>query len=168
MKQCLTRFNIVLLAVLLTLAAGCASLSKKATVLRVHIEASGAYNPNDVMSIEVGKDGLFPLTVEKIPILDEGHIARASVAKARDNYVIVIEFDRHGSWVLEQYTTTARSLHMAIYSQFGTNRWLAAPEIKRTIKDGVLSFTPDATLAETERLIEGLNNVAAEAQKDNW
>ncbi len=168
MKHCLTRFNIVLLAALLALAPGCASMSKKkATLFRVHMEASGAYTPDRVLTVEIGKKGLFPLTVEKLPILDEGHVARASVAKARDDFVIIVEFDRHGSWVLEQYTTTGRGLHLALYGQFGTNYWLAAPEITRTIKDGVLRFTPDATLAESQRLVEGLNNVAKKAQENN-
>ena len=168
MKQCLTRFNIVLLTGLLVLGAGCASMSKKkATLLRVHMEATAVTSPDRTLTVEIGKHGLFTMTVEKLPFLDEGHVAKASVAKARNDFVLIVEFDRHGSWVLEQYTTTGRGLHLAIYAQFGTNYWLAAPEITRTIKDGVLRFTPDATLAEAERLVKGLNNVAAKAQKNN-
>jgi hypothetical protein len=169
MKQRLTRFNIVLLAAILALVSGCSSLkAKKATIFRVHMEASGTYTPENVMAVEIGKNRLFPLTVEKLPILDEGHIARATVNKARDNLYLVIEFDRHGGAILEQSTTIGRGLHMAIYSQFGTNIWIAAPEITRTIKDGIIRFTPDVTQAEAERLVEGLNNVAAKIQKDNW
>jgi len=168
MKLCLARFNIVLFMALLAIGVGCSTMSKKkATLFRVHMEAAGALLPDRSMTVEIGKTGLFSLPVEKLPILDEGHVARASVAKARNDFVIIVEFDRHGSWVLEQYTTTGRGLHLAIYSQFGTNYWLAAPEITRTIKDGVLRFTPDATLAESERLVKGLNAVAEKAQKNN-
>jgi hypothetical protein len=167
MKQCLTRFNIVLLLVIFGLATGCASMKKKATIFRVHMEASGSYNPNDVMPVEIGKNGLFLLNVEKVPILDEGNVLHASVAKARNDFVIMVQFDRHGTWVLEQYTTTGRNLHMALYGQFGTNIWLAAPEITKTIKDGLLTFTPDATLAEAKRFVEGLNNVAEKTQGNN-
>jgi hypothetical protein len=169
MMQRLTCFNIVLLTAILVMVPGCASLkSKKATVFRVHIEASGTYTPDSILTAEIGKNHLFALTVEKIPILDEGHIARAMVTKAKENVFLVVEFDRHGTAVLEQYTTIGRGLHMAIYAQFGTNLWIAAPEITRTIKDGVLRFTPDATQSEAERIVEGLNNVAAKIQKDNW
>ena len=37
--------------------------------------------------------------------------------------------------------------------------------IQQTMKDGILTFTPDASRAETESLIKGLNNAIEEIKK---
>jgi len=42
---------------------------------------------------------------------------------------------------------------------------LAAPLIQRRISDGVLSFTPDATRADTDEIALGLNNEAVKHGK---
>jgi len=46
-------------------------------------------------------------------------------------------------------------------------RWLAAPVISRRIPDGVLVFTPDASRAEADDIVLGLNNIAREVEKKN-
>ena len=44
--------------------------------------------------------------------------------------------------------------------------WLAAPLIRRPIADGVLTFTPDASREEAEKIVKGLNNVTEKIKKD--
>jgi hypothetical protein len=46
-------------------------------------------------------------------------------------------------------------------------RWLGAPFIGSSITRGVLIFTPNATRAEAEQVVEGLNNVAKKFKKKN-
>ena len=77
---------------------------------------------------------------------------------------IFVQFDRRGTWLLEQYTTANRGRRIAIMSQFGQVRWLAAPKISKPITDGTLVFTPDATREEADRIVRGLTNVAKKMQ----
>ena len=60
---------------------------------------------------------------------------------------------------------STRGRRLVIYCNFEDSRWLAAPVIREPIKDGLLTFTPDATREECERIVEGLNNVARELDK---
>jgi hypothetical protein len=83
-------------------------------------------------------------------------------------FQVMIQFDRQGTWLLEQYSVAARGKRVAIFSQFGEARWLAAPVLARRIADGLFVFTPDATRAEAERIVRGLVTVAKKAQKNNW
>lgn len=170
MKINFARFNTVLLLLAVVIVAGCATGKKKgkeATTFRVHLETS-AKAPNDrSVSVEIGREGMFNILVDSQPFLDEGQVAKATVVKAMGGFQLMIEFNRQGSWILEQYTTAARGQRMAIYSQFGQARWLGAPRITHTIKDGVLTFTPDVSMEEAERIVKGLNTIAKEAQKNN-
>lgn len=169
MKINFIRFNIVLLSFLLALSTGCQSMKKKnASTFRIHIEASDHDPTGRTMPIEVGRDGMIQMYVEKQPFLDEGHVAKASVVRAMGAFQIMVEFNRQGTWVLEQYTTASRGRRMAIFTGFGKEtRWLAAPRITKTIKDGVLVFTADATMEEAQRIVKGLNDVAKKLQKNN-
>ena len=63
------------------------------------------------------------------------------------------------------YTSQYKGQHIAVFSQFGDARWLAAPQITQQISDGVFVFTPDATMEESERIVRGLNNIAKEIKK---
>lgn len=104
------------------------------------------------------------VNVEKEPFLNEGSIAKASVVDVMGGFSIFIQFDRRGTWLLEQYTTANRGRRIALMSQFGQVRWLAAPKIPKPITDGTLVFTPDATREEADRIVRGLNNVAKKMQ----
>ena len=110
------------------------------------------------------------LNVEKLPFLDERSISNAVVVvDAVGSFAIQIQFDPSGAKLLEQYSTTFRSRHCAIFSQWGektmTNRWLAAPLFTHTIFDGKLVFTPDATHEESRALVEALKNTVKAVQK---
>ena len=81
------------------------------------------------------------------------------------SFAIALQFDRRGTWLLEQYTVSGKGRRAAIFSQFSDTRWLAAPILNRNITDGRFVFTPDATRAEAERIVRGLNNVAKVVKK---
>jgi len=164
----LFRFNAYLFAALTALlCVSCETLRKKeASTIRFHLEvnedASRRSSP-----VPVYRANPMNLNVQNSPFLSEAHVVKASVVDAMGAFQIMIQFDRRGTWILEQYTTANKGKHIAIFSQFGQARWLAAPEITKRIADGVLVFTPDATREESERIVLGLNNVAKVAQKGN-
>jgi len=167
MKNRLARFN-TYLAVTLTLVVGCqfGSKKKEATQMRLFIEA----NPDGTDRngpVTIGRTDPFIINVENQSFLDEGSIAKAWVVDALGGFQIMLQFDRRGTWLLEQYTVANRGRRIAIVAHFGPKRWLAAPVITNRISDGLLVFTPDATREEAERIVRGLNKVAETLQKNN-
>jgi SecD-like export protein len=164
-----SRFNIyLLLALCLTFAGGCQTAEsrrkKELCTLRLHLEVnSDGTDRNEPVPIYRAKPIL--VNVEKKYFLDEGHVVKAAVNDDLGSFVIQIQFDREGTWLLEQYSAVNRGRRVAIFSQFGQARWLAAPVITHRIADGLFTFTPDATREEAERIVLGLNNVARGMQK---
>jgi preprotein translocase subunit SecD len=155
------RFNTILAAILLAgVALGCQTTKKKAaSVLRMHLEM----NPDGTertTSVPIGRDKFFYLNIEKAPFLDEGHIQQAAVVEDVGGFQVSLQMDKRGTLLLEQYTTANKGRRIAIHAVFGQDRWLAAPVITKSISDGKIAFTPDATREEAERLVLGLNKVA--------
>ena len=160
-------FNLYLL--LLLVLPGCQLTGKKkeASTLRLHVEVTpDGTDKNGPVPIGRG-DFTFQVNVEKEPFLKEGDISQAWVVDALGGFQILVQYDRRGTLLLDQYSTAYKGRRVAIFSQFGEVRWLAAPVMANRISDGTLVFTPDATREEAERIVEGLNNVAKEVQKGN-
>jgi preprotein translocase subunit SecD len=169
------RFNIYLLAAFAAvLAFGCQSpetkKKKELAVLHLHIEANrDAMNHTEVVSIL--RDTPFDVTVDKTPFLTEGNIAEAKIINAMGGFEISLQFNREGTWLLEQYSSANRGRKIAVFCEFGVelkeHRWLAAPVVSKRISDGLLVFTPDASREEAEEIVRGLNNVAKKMH-GNW
>lgn len=163
-------FNTYLLAFLVVFAAGCETTgadrkgSAKFATLRLHLEA----NPDGTdrsAPVPIHRERPVLVNVEKNPFLHEGNIAQATLVEELGSFAIAVRFDRQGAMVLENISSAYKGKHIAIFSQFGETRWLAAPRMTRQITDGVLVFTPDATREEAERIVRGLNQVAAKLKK---
>jgi preprotein translocase subunit SecD len=109
------------------------------------------------------------ITIAKEPILTEANMVAARVIDARGGIAIEIQFDESSALVLEQYTAANPGKHYAVFGQWGeklaSGRWLAAPLITHRIADGILSFTPDMSREEANRLVFGLNKVAKKIRK---
>ena len=69
---------------------------------------------------------------------------------------------RHGTAVLESFTTSNKGKRMAIFCQFTEPRVLAAPMITRGNATGIIRFTPDCSRKEAERILAGLNTAIKE------
>jgi hypothetical protein len=164
----LVRFNAYLALALFALCwAGCQALKKKeASTLRVHLEVNRDGTDKNG-PVPVYRENPVYVNVEHSPFLTEASIAKASLVDALGSFQIMIQYDRRGTWLLEQYSTANRGRRIAIFSQFGQARWLAAPVLQNRISDGLLVFTPDATREESERIVRGLSNVAKAMQKGN-
>jgi hypothetical protein len=166
------RFNIYLCFVLvLGLLCGCHTTPQKEkekeekeelAALRVHMET----NPD--ASKRTGSAVIRGITfnIEAAPFLTEANIKEAKLIDVVGGFEISIQFNRQGSWLLEQYTSAGRQKHLTVYSQWtethekqlNKGRWLASPFIRTHITDGLLTFTPDATREEAEMIVKGLNN----------
>lgn len=170
-------FNIYLLAALAApFLGGCQSdaylLRKQLSTLRVHIEVHPDGSER-VQTVPIYRAHPVSVVILKTPFLTEANVAEASVVDQPGGFALRIKFDRQGTWLLEQYSSD-RGKHFAIFSEFVTGprdkkaqgRWLAAPIVSQRIKDGVLSFTPDATREEAVNIALGLSNIARRMEKD--
>jgi hypothetical protein len=168
------RFNTYLLPVLaLALGAGCQSGKAKDRAkggkneeasLRVHLEVNPDGSDRNA-PVSIGREHPFLLNVEKNAFVTEYQIENASIVESFGGYSISIQFNKQGTFLLEMQTTANKGKHLAISAEFGEMRWLAAPLITRSLADGKLVFAPDATRAEAERIVSGLNRLAERAQK---
>lgn len=174
----LTRFNTYLLAAALgVMLAGCATPNSKRNqelaTLRVHVEVNRIADDRSE-AVTVSRAAQIKVNVDKDPILNEGDVAEARIVDGMGGFTLLIQFERRGIMILEQFSAINPGKRFAIAAQWGVkqkgkeketavqSRWLAAPVIARRIGDGVLRFTPDATRAEAEEIVRGLNNVAIE------
>jgi hypothetical protein len=173
MKFDCAAFNTYLVLGLVLLEVGCATseegkLKSQKSVLGVFLQARHP-DKDRTMEVTVNRTSPVRITVDKGEKLNEVSLVRAEVVKdLGDSYSIKLQFDRHGTWYLEDMSASNVGRHLAILGKFDeVDRWLAAPIIPRRIGDGVLVFTPDASLEESERFVRGLNNVVEKAKKQS-
>ncbi|MFO1477069.1 MAG: hypothetical protein U1F98_10510 [Verrucomicrobiota bacterium] len=170
-----SRFNIYLAGLLAAgLLAGCATDKEnpnhEVANLRVHVQApAGAMFSTKVPVFRVNP---VMFTIEKEPFLTEQLVSGARVVDVPGGFNLEIHFNRQGTWLLEEYTTTNPGKRLVIYSAFGDkdrkqSRWLGAPIISRRVDKGVISFAPDATRDEAELIARGLELVAKQNKDSN-
>src|SRR2546421_1707126 len=158
MKTRFAWFNFYLLLTAIALAAGCKSAQERqrakfAATFRLHLEG----NPGGTESTAVIQIAGVELYVNNLPFLDETSVTNAAVVDTRDGgFAIRVQYDRHGTLVLDSVTTENRGRRIAIFTQYGAgklehSRWLAAP-YGSPITDGMLIFTPMATRQESEEI----------------
>ncbi len=164
------RFNIYLAAAFaLILTGGCLTHKGKdkkvATTISLHLE-SDPDGLSDIGPESIYRSDPIVVSVNKLPFLDGGDLEEASVVDEPGGlYSIRLRFNWQGAAILASVTSANPGRRIAIYSAFGDARWLAAPLIRERISNGVLTFTPDATHEEAERIVRGLNNVAKGLKK---
>lgn len=164
------RFNTyLLLALVLVLSASCQSGKpakggkNEEASLRLHLEVNPDGSDRSG-TVSIGREHPLLLNIEKTAFVTEFQIEQASVVDSLGGYSIAIQFNKQGTLLLEMQTTAHKGKHLAIAAEFGEMRWLAAPLITRRVADGKLVFTPDATRAEAERIVNGLNRLAERVQ----
>jgi hypothetical protein len=179
MKVYAWRFNVyfTLIAAVMFLA-GCKTSGndkdnkddKAVAALRVHIQINPdtAGDMSTAQTVSVLRDDPVTVTIAKEPILTEANITKARVIDAQGGFALEIQFDESSALVLEQYSAASPG-HFVIFGQWGeklaNGRWLAAPLVTHRISNGILSFTPDMSREEADRLVLGLNNVAKKINK---
>jgi preprotein translocase subunit SecD len=175
------RFNIYLLLPLtLLLAAGCrtnkddkkAVESKMMANLRIHLEIPA--EPMDFsVKVPVYRAKPVMVNVDKAPFLTENNLSEARLLDVLGGFEIQLQFDRQGTWILEEYTTTNPGRRFAIFCAWEGRdlkkeaRWLSAPVIPKRVSNGILLFTPDASREESEDIVRGLNNAIKKHKKES-
>jgi hypothetical protein len=172
MKNRVRVFNGFLVLLALAVFTGCGTSEerkrrKELSNIRIHVESDT--RTDQASAVSVMRSAPILLNVEREPVLDEHNVVGASVEDQAGGFVIRVKFDRQGSWILERTTVVHRGRRLGIHAFFGENRWLAAPEIRAKNSTGSLTFTPDCTREEAERLVRGLNNVTRKLKRrENW
>lgn len=150
---------------LLALLAGCSSTNdedKDSTQIYLHLEVNRTGNKKS-MRVPVYRADPFMVNVEESPFLHNGYLVNATLnVNPTGGHTLSLKFDRHGTLVLNSASVRNRGRRVAIHCVFGQSRWIAAPVLRHRIDNGVLTFTPDATEEECNRIVRGLNNVADE------
>jgi hypothetical protein len=171
MKSRVCAFNGILVLALLAVVAGCGTTEERKrrnelSNFRVHVESD---SQDQATAISVMRVNPIRINIEREPVLDENHVVAAMVVDDPGGFAVEVKLTRQGHWLLENASVVHGGKHLAIFSQFGQNRWLAAPLIRGHYSNGVLKFTPDATRDEAERFVRGLNNlVRKQERKENW
>ncbi|MEP6663653.1 MAG: hypothetical protein ABJC04_08305 [Verrucomicrobiota bacterium] len=137
---------------------------KELTAIRFHLEAP--YDPTTRADrVTVLRASPIELNVIKDSFLDERDVSSATLVDYLGGFVIQIQFDAHGTFVLDSVTSSSKGKRIVIKTEADDQRWIAAPMISHRIGDGTLIFTPDATRLEAERIVRGLNNTSAKLHK---
>ena len=163
MKIYLTR---IAFAVLCASLPGCKSTGdKQTTAIRLYLEADVS-NAGHSKTISILREHPTPMQIQDLLFLDERYIEKAAVVDWKGSFFIQLKFDWHGTLMLDNVTGGNPGRRIAIEVGFDKqDRWLAAPAIQRRISDGTLTFTPDASREEAERIVRGLNNLGKKLEK---
>lgn len=151
-------FNTFLLASALAFG-GCQSpdQAKGLAGISLHLEV----NPDGTDRngpVTVGRSSPFVVNVEKRPFLTEQELTAAGLVESEGGFALKLEFDRRGTLLLDQYSSAYRGKRAAVLARWDQQvRWLAAPRMDQRLTNGVLVFTPDASPADAQRLVEALN-----------
>jgi preprotein translocase subunit SecD len=174
------RFNIYLCAALaLVLACGCRSPKspddkagktdskekKEVSTVSLHMEADPD-GISDVVPVSIYRSAPIEVSMTKEPFLDSRDLEEAKLIDEPGGlFSIRLRFNWEGAAILDSTTSSNPGRRIGVYGDFKEKRWLASPIIRQRISDGVITFTPDATREEAERIVRGLNNVAKEVKK---
>jgi preprotein translocase subunit SecD len=151
----------------LTAMTGCSLFrpeKKPEASLRFHLE-SNLDGTERTQPIAVGRTAPFAMTVETRAFLSEFNIDQATVVDAPGGFVLSVQFNHEGAWILEQYSTAHKGKRVAIAAEFGELRWIASPIMRDRISNGLLVFTPDTTREEADKIASGVNRVAELVRK---
>ena len=168
MKSEVSRFKHYLTAFVLTfgLGLGCQSPSKKKTgenysLIMLYLEQN---NDGTKYSREMAvyRADPFVFYVNSEPFLTTADLEKATLMEARGGFALQFQFNRHGTAVLDSFTTSNKGRRIAIFCQFTEPRVLAAPMITQRNATGIIRFTPDCSRQEAERIIAGLNTAIKE------
>lgn len=172
MKSRALLFNGFLVVAAIALMTGCAfseerKRNRELSNIRIHVESDSQADQSSAISVIRSAPVRF--NIEGEPVLDEHNVASARVVDQFGGFSIDVQFDRQGRWILERTTVVHKGKRLAIHSYFGEERWLAAYLIPGKNSTGHLTFTPDCTREEAERMVRGLNNAVHKLQrKENW
>ncbi|MBI5397806.1 MAG: hypothetical protein HZA91_21105 [Verrucomicrobia bacterium] len=148
-----------LLAALALALAGCDS-TKRFTRLGVHLQTP-AQLPESQRTVVVIPNPPLSIAVGRFPELREVDLDSAQVIRTDSRKQLVLQFNKHGATVIENFTTERRG---ELYVLTLNTVPIVAPAIREIIRDGKLVIDVDLSDDDLDKLVEGLNAVAKDAK----
>jgi preprotein translocase subunit SecD len=153
--------GIALVFAALLAVGGCKSTAKhKYTSLRVYLQTPSML-PESQRATVVLTNPPLSVVVKRLPELTEIDLNKAEAAKSGTRNQLVLNFDRRGQWIIQNFTTERRG---ELYILTLNHVAVAAPVIRETITDGKLVVDLDLTDEEVKKLAEGLNRASLKAR----
>lgn len=149
-----------LCVMLATLAlTGCALFRKfgeTKTTVRIHEQASSALPANYVLDVEIPSINL-KLSVSPYPTLSEKDILTADLYDTAGGKAILLRFDAHGLFVLDEMTTRNRGQYLVTFvNAHPVAAWL----VNQRILNGQFLIEGDFTDEEARQIVNGLNKMS--------
>ena len=155
MKRCPGSFNIYFTVLCFAvLAGGCSILStaakatsrnKEYATIRLYLEGDRVDKSSSATVLVTSNK--FRYTIQKDPFLDEGHLAKAFIVDDPDgSFYIQLNFNDHGTLLLDMYTASSKGKHIIIFSQFPMKGVKPLKEKKKKTEDKDDSDVTDQSL----------------------
>jgi preprotein translocase subunit SecD len=139
------------------LAGGCALFGKRdRTTLRWHEQVSGSLPDSRAMNVTVPKADL-RVTVSPYPTLSEKDVLSAEIQETAGGAAIMVRFDAHGTFVLDEMTTRTRGRYVVVFLK---GRPVAVWMVDRRLTNGQYLLEGDFTEAEARAAADDLNRLA--------
>lgn len=135
--------------------SGCALFHDKSAdvTVRIHEQVSGSLPATHMLTVEIPKTDL-KVAVNPFPVLTEKDVQSAEIQNTAGGAAILLRFDPHGVWVLEQATTEGRSHYLVI---FLNGRPVAAWLVDQRLTKGQMLIEGDFSDEEAKTAVTGLN-----------
>ncbi len=166
MKSHSSRINLNLLLIAILFGAGCQTSKRvkaeDATHIFIFMETHSGLGE---MARKVDIDGPNGGTmyIGASPVLNDVHIEEASAHDTADGSVAIqLQLNRQGKRILENMSGAYRGKRLAVSASFPELRWLCCVRMDKLMSDGHLTFFPNASPEECDRIAKGMNLVIAE------
>ena len=156
--------TLLLAALVLAPGLGCAARDQhghklKPAQLRLHLESHQDVSER-LITVTLGRAAPFSFSVERGQFLKDDQIVAAALAEGEGLYSIKIKLDRQGETILNQLSSANSGKRIAVWADFGEVRWIGSVLIEKRMTKGELTFTPDTTREEAEKIVDGVNYLA--------
>lgn len=144
----------------LALVVGGCQADKQFTRMGIHLQTP-AQLPETQRTIVVVPNPPLSIAVGRFPEVREVDLESAQAVKTDTRKQLILQFNRHGTIVIENFTTERRG---ELYVLTLNTVPIAAPAIREPIRDGRLVIDVDIPDADLDKIVEGLNASAKEAK----
>ena len=147
------------------LLTGCALFQEKPpeVTVRIHEQVSGELPPTHVLTVAIPKTDL-RLSINPFPTLTEKDVQAAEIFNTAGGAAILLRFDPHGVWVLEQATTGGRVQYLVI---FLNGRPVSAWLVDKRLTKGQILIEGDFGDEEAKAAVTALNE-ASKKRASRW
>jgi preprotein translocase subunit SecD len=142
----------------IVLLAGCALFGqrKPETALRIHEQVSAALPEGHVLTAAIPRAHL-TIPVDPHPALDERDLQSADIYQTAGGAAIMLRFDSHGTFVLDELTTRNRGAYLVTFLK---GRPVAAWLVDQRVTNGQFLVEGDFSDEEATKTVKSLNKIS--------